>query len=34
MNFIPYPTDLKQDQRGLFFDNNASESAYHVTLLR
>ncbi len=34
MNFIAYTARFKQYQRGLFFKNNASESAYHIALLR
>lgn len=34
MHFIAYAPCLQQHDRGLFFENNASESAYHMTLLR
>jgi len=34
MDFVAHASGLKQHYRGLFFEDDASESAYHVTLLR
>jgi hypothetical protein len=34
MHFIADARRFQQHQRGLFFENDASESAYHVGLLR